>query len=330
MPEIREIENQIFEVNNTQEFNALSVEIFHFQYENNSVYQKFVDFLETDIEGIKHYSQIPFLPIELFKKHKILADGFPAEVVFSSSGTTGQQNSLHFVAKMDLYERSFSKGFGRAFGKTSDYIILSLLPSYLEQGNSSLVFMADKLMEMTGHPESNFYLHDYKKLSFLLEKLKNENRKVILLGVTYALLDLAEQYPVIFPDMLLVETGGMKGRRQEMIREELHEKLKKSFGVKKIYSEYGMTELLSQAWSVGEGIFKTPPWMKILIRDMNDPFSLLPEDRSGGINVIDFANLYSCSFIATSDLGKHFSKNTFSVIGRFDHSDVRGCNLMVE
>lgn len=330
MPEIKEIEKQIFEVNNSRDFNALSLKIFHFQYENTEVFRNFVDYLNVDVEEIKHYSEIPFLPIELFKKHKIVVDGLPAEEIFSSSGTTGQQNSRHFVAKTDLYNTSFTKGFELVFGKVDNYVIISLLPSYLEQGSSSLVYMAGKLMELTGQAESGFYLHDYKRLSLLLEKLRQEHKKVMLLGVTYALLDLAEQYPVNFHDMVLVETGGMKGRRQEMIREDLHKKLKKSFGVEKIFSEYGMTELLSQAWSIGDGVFETPPWMKILIRDVNDPFSLIPENRSGGINVIDLANLYSCSFIATSDLGKQFSNGNFSVLGRFDHSDVRGCNLMVE
>jgi phenylacetate-coenzyme A ligase PaaK-like adenylate-forming protein len=331
MPDLTAIEKQIFEVSSADGFNDLSLKIFHFQYRNNRVYRQFVDYLHSDIAQIEHYSQIPFLPIELFKKHQILADGFSVEAVFKSSGTTGSQNSSHYLAKTDLYIKSFTKGFEKFFGLPHDFVILALLPSYLEQGNSSLVYMAKKLIELSGAAESGFYLNEYEKLASLLTMLRNEGKKVMLLGVTYALLDLTEQFPIRFPELILVETGGMKGRREEMIREALHETLQQSFGVGQIFSEYGMTELLSQAWSKGEGIFETPPWMKVLIRDVNDPLSLLPEGKSGGINVIDLANLYSCSFIATSDLGKLLpgSNGQFTVLGRFDNSDVRGCNLMV-
>lgn len=331
MPDFTAIEKQIFEVNSPDGFNGLALIIFHFQYKKNPVYHKFVDFLRVDISQIGHYSQIPFLPIEFFKQHKILVDDFQAEEVFLSSGTTGAQNSKHYVAKADVYTKSFTKGFEQFFGQPNDFVILALLPSYLEQSGSSLVYMSQKLIDLSGSPESGFYLNDYEKLAEVLSILHKKKRKVILLGVTYALLDLAEQFPGNFPDLFLVETGGMKGRRQEMIREDLHEKLKKAFGIKHVYSEYGMTELLTQAWSKGEGIFETPPWMKVLIRDVNDPISLLPEGKSGGINIIDLANLYSCSFIATSDLGKIIpgKDGKFTVLGRFDNSDVRGCNLLV-
>ena len=336
MPKPGVIEKQIFRVNSPDEFNDLSLKIFHFQYEKNPVYRKFVDFLHLDVRRIEHYSQIPFLPIELFKRHQILVSGFQPEEVFTSSGTNGMQTSRHYVAKATLYAKSFSMGFERFFGQASDFVMLALLPSYLERGGSSLVFMAQKLIELSGRAESGFYLHEYEKLAVLLKKLRDEGKKVMLLGVTYALLDLAEQFPVSFPELYLVETGGMKGRRQEIIRDELHEILGEAFGTGQVYSEYGMTELLSQAWSKGQGIFETPPWMKVLIRDVNDPLSLLPHGKTGGINIIDLANLYSCSFISTGDLGKllppehRHSPGRFTVLGRFDNSDVRGCNLMVE
>ena len=331
MPEFTDIEKQIFAVNSADRFNDLSLRIFHFQYEKNPLYHKFVDCLHTDISQIKHHSQIPFLPIELFKQHKILAGGFPVEEVFLSSGTSGVQRSQHFVAKASVYKKSFTKGFEGFFGRAGNYVILALLPSYLEQGGSSLVYMTRELIALTGQEESGFYLNEYEKLAVVLTKLRDRKMKVILLGVTYALLDLAGQFPVNFPELILVETGGMKGRREEIVRESLHEILKQAFGIKQVYSEYGMTELLSQAWSKGEGIFETPPWMKVLIRDVNDPLSLLPKGKSGGINIIDLANLYSCSFIATSDLGKLLpgGNERFTVLGRFDNSDVRGCNLLV-
>jgi phenylacetate-coenzyme A ligase PaaK-like adenylate-forming protein len=331
MPEFTDIEKQIFAVNSADQFNDLSLKIFHFQYEKNRVYRRFVDYLHTDISQIEHFAQIPFLPIELFKQHKMLADGFAVEEIFTSSGTSGMQSSKHFVAKAALYAQSFTKGFERFFGPPREFVILALLPSYLEQGGSSLVFMARELIALSAQAESGFYLNEYEKLAAVLAKLREKKKKVILLGVTYALLDLAERFPVDFPELLLVETGGMKGRRKEIVREELHGILQKAFGVQQVHSEYGMTELLSQAWSKGEGVFGTPPWMKVLIRDVNDPLSLLPEGKSGGINVIDLANLYSCSFIATSDLGKLLpgSNGQFTVLGRFDNSDVRGCNLLV-
>ncbi|MCF6171925.1 MAG: acyltransferase [Bacteroidales bacterium] len=335
MPKTGQIEKQIFQLSSPAEFNGLSLKIFHFQYENNPVYRKFVDFLKPDLNRIRHFSQIPFLPIELFKKHRILSGGFQSEVVFTSSGTSSTQCSRHYVAKTALYTESFSRGFESFFGQPSGFVILALLPSYLERGGSSLVFMAQKLIESSRQAESGFYLHEYGKLADLLKKLRDKKKKVMLLGVTYALLDLAEQFPLSFPELYLVETGGMKGRRTEIIREELHETLAGSFGTSRVYSEYGMTELLSQAWSKGLGIFETPAWMKVLIRDMNDPLSLLPHGKTGGINIIDLANLYSCSFIATGDLGKLLPLKSgqpaeqFTVLGRFDNSDVRGCNLMV-
>ena len=329
MPEIKFSESRIINISGHDDFNEIALEIFHFQYKYNSVYKQFVDFLKIQVSHIKHYSQIPFLPVEFFKNHKVTSGEFKANVVFSSSGTTGMQTSKHFVKKIELYETSFLKTFELFFGSPTDYVILALLPSYLERTGSSLVYMADKLIRLSTKTESGFYLNELEDLRSLLLTLKKQNQKVLLLGVTYALLDLAEQFPIHFPKLILMETGGMKGNRQEVVRDELHSKLKDVFGVQEIYSEYGMTELLSQAYSTGEGIFKCPPWMKIVVRDVNDPFCNLPEGKIGGINIIDLANIYSCSFIATQDLGRKNADGTFEILGRFDNSDARGCNLLV-
>ncbi len=330
MPQFENLKKQIFKITSPDEFNALALRIFHYQYKNNSVYQKFADNLSVNVSGLNHYTQIPFLPVEFFKYHKVVSGKFEPEVVFTSSGTTGALNSRYFVKELSLYEDSFLRTFDLFFGKPEDYIILALLPSYLEHKGSSLVYMAEKLIVKSGHRESGFYLHDYEKLTTTLKRLQDESRKVILLGVTYALLDLAEKYPLKFPGLILMETGGMKGQRKEMVREELHETLKKAFQINMVYSEYGMTELFSQAYSKGYGKFHTPPWMKVVIRDTNDPLTLLPEGKSGGINIIDLANIHSCSFLATQDLGKINPDGSFEVLGRFDDSDVRGCNLMVQ
>jgi len=329
MPKSKLLENKIFNTKNHHDFNETAVEIFHFQYNNNSIYRQFVDFSNINTSNITHYSQIPFIPVEFFKNHKIITGNFTADAIFTSSGTTGMQTSKHYVADIQLYETSFILAFELFFGTINNFVILALLPSYLERTGSSLVYMANKLIKLSKNANSGFYLNEYDQLHKLLQKLKEKKQKVLLLGVTYALLDLAEKYPIDFPELILMETGGMKGKRKELIRDELHTKLMQAFGITSIYSEYGMTELLSQAYSKGNGIFSTPPWMKILIRDVNDPLTILPIGKSGGINVIDFANLYSCSFIATQDLGKIHPNNTFEILGRFDSSDVRGCNLMV-
>ena len=329
MPKIKSLKNKIFNIQGHDDFNEIAVEIFHFQYENNTVYKQFVDFLNINILEITHYSQIPFLPVELFKNHKIVSGDYNANEIFTSSGTTGVQTSKHYIADIELYEMSFLATFEMFFGAVNDYVILALLPSYLERTGSSLVYMANKLIDLSYFTESGFYLDEYEELSLLLQTLKKKKQKVLLLGVTYALLDLAEKYPIDYPELILMETGGMKGKRKEIIRNELHYKLKYAFGVSNIFSEYGMTELLSQAYSKGSGIFRTPPWMKILIRDVNDPLSLLPSGKTGGINIIDLVNVHSCSFIATQDLGKTNLNDSFEILGRFDSSDVRGCNLMV-
>ncbi len=329
MPKIKSLENKIFNIQGHDDFNEVALEIFHFQYENNIIYKQFVDLLNIRILEISHYSHIPFLPVEFFKTHNIVSGDYIADEIFTSSGTTGMQTSKHHIADIELYEISFIKAFEMFFGSVNDYVILALLPSYLERTGSSLVYMVNKLIGLSHFAESGFYLDEYEELSLLLQTLRKKKQKVLLLGVTYALLDLAEKYPIDFPELILMETGGMKGKRKELIRDELHYMLKSAFGVTRIYSEYGMTELLSQAYSKGEGIYSTPPWIKVLIRDVNDPLSLLPFGKTGGINVIDLANVYSCSFIATQDLGKTNPNDSFEILGRFDSSDVRGCNLMV-
>jgi phenylacetate-coenzyme A ligase PaaK-like adenylate-forming protein len=330
MLQAEDIEKQLFRIDSEAQFEETALEIFRFQFSNNSLYHQFVESLSIEIEQVDSITKIPFLPIEFFKSHIVETGRFHPEAVFSSSGTTGITTSKHYVKDLIIYQESMLAGFKRFFGKPSDYVILALLPSYLEREGSSLVYMSEKLIKMSKDRRSGFCLHDYEKLSHLLSVLKQKGQKTLLIGVTYALLDLAEQYPIHFPELILMETGGMKGKRKEMVREELHEQLKAAFGVAQVYSEYGMTELLSQAYSKGNGIFNTPPWMKVLIRDVNDPLSLLPDGKSGGINVIDLANLYSCSFIATQDLGKKISKDEFEILGRFDNSDVRGCNLLVQ
>lgn len=323
------IEKQIFSIKSEEDFNTKALEIFHFQYIQNSVYHQFVDGLGMNAAAVKNYREIPFLPIEFFKSHKVVSGDFEPEAVFQSSGTTGMTTSHHFVKSIRLYEQSILQGFNLFFGKPESYIFLALLPSYLERSGSSLVHMADLLIRLSNNENSGFYLRDYDKLAAILTRLKRQKKKVILLGVTYALLDMAEQFPLDFPGLILMETGGMKGKRREMVRKELHAILQSAFDVENIFSEYGMTELLSQAYSKGRGVFSTPPWMKVLIRDINDPLSLMPEGKSGGINVIDLANIHSCSFIATQDLGKLHMPEDFEVLGRFDNSDVRGCNLLV-
>lgn len=329
MPNLANIEKRIFSLDGPDDFNDLAIEIFHYQYENNKIYHDFVSHLNGKKPVLKHFSQLPFLPIEFFKTHKVVSGKFDADQVFTSSGTSGMQTSSHFVKTTSVYEKSFLQTFESFFGKPEEYVILALLPSYLEREGSSLIYMAEHLIQKSNFKESGFYLDEYQKLSKLLENLKKSKKKVILLGVTYALLDLAESFPIDFQELIVMETGGMKGRRKELLRQEVHAILQDAFSVTQIYSEYGMTELLSQAYSMGIGVFETPSWMKILIRDPNDPLTYLQKNKTGGINVIDLANLYSCSFIATQDLGKLNESGKFEVLGRFDSSDVRGCNLMV-
>lgn len=320
----------IFTLSTEPEFNRLALSVFRFQYQNNEVYRSFVNSLNVNIEAINQYSQIPFLPIEFFKTRGVICNGKKDEfIVFTSSSTTSQTPSRHIVSDISIYEQSFLEGFERVYGKPSDLVILALLPNYLERKGSSLVYMFDKLIKLSNNPTSGFFLEDHDKLIQTLQALKRSNTKTLLIGVTYALLDLAEKGISLNDDFIVMETGGMKGRREELLKEELHQILKQKLGVSTIHSEYGMTELLSQAYSKGEGIFECPPWMKILVREIDDPLSYVKENRTGGINVIDLANINSCSFIATQDLGRLKGNGQFEIMGRFDNSDVRGCNLMV-
>ena len=319
----------IFNIATTEEFESATMETFQFQYQNNEVYRLFCDYLEKSPNIISKIEDIPFLPISFFKTHPIISGIGQAETVFTSSGTTGSQTSKHQVLDLNLYEESFLKGFELFYGDISDYCILALLPSYLERNGSSLIYMVDRLIKESKHEASGFYLKDLTSLVSNLSFLEKKGQKTLLIGVSFALLDLVKEYGLSLEHTIVMETGGMKGRRKELIREELHDILTKGFGVGQIHSEYGMTELLSQAYSSGQGIFKTPPWMKILIRDTEDPLSYQTIRKTGGINVIDLANRNSCSFIATQDLGKLHSDGSFEILGRFDHSDVRGCNLMV-
>jgi phenylacetate-coenzyme A ligase PaaK-like adenylate-forming protein len=293
------------------------------------VYREFCDLLKTDVQEVKSLEQIPFLPIQFFKTHNVVSNSDPIQETFTSSGTTGSITSKHLVTDISLYETSYQNGFSQFYGTLENYVILALLPSYLEREGSSLVYMVNDMIALSKHQDSGFYLNHQNELIDKLKALDQSGQNVILIGVTYALLDLIESHPLELKNTFIMETGGMKGRRKEMIREELHEQLCKGFGVTVIHSEYGMTELLSQAYSLGNGVFECPSWMHVLIRDTEDALTYLPQGKTGGINVIDLANINSCSFIATQDLGKKNPNNSFEVLGRFDHSDIRGCNLMV-
>jgi len=339
--------NKIFSVKRDN-FERLSLEIFHFQYWNNEIYKAFTDTLKINVDDVKLVSQIPFLPIGLFKSHKVKTTEFEPHVVFESSGTTHSGNSHHFLKDMELYRQSFLKGFELHYGSPRDWCIIALLPSYLERKHSSLVFMIDDLIRQTGHSQSGFYLNQYERLYNMLRLLEVQNQKTLFVGVSFALLDFAEQYSLPLKHTIIMETGGMKGRKEEMVREELHRVLKDRFEVDAIHSEYGMTEMLSQAYSKKDGIFQPPPWMRVFIRDEEDPLDVTDAttnsgqgkihglatndsgltSKTGAINIIDLANVYSCSFIGTDDAGKLFANGSFEVLGRIDDSDIRGCSLM--
>lgn len=334
MPEFKMINSEkIFTINSPGEFERMALEIFRFQALHNPVYEKFLELIKCKPEGVTSNSQIPFLPIEFFKTHDILAvkprTSNLKQITFTSSGTSGQEVSKHIVTDISVYEKSFRRGFELFYGPAKDYCMLALLPSYLEREGSSLVYMMDALIKESGHPQSGFYLHNHDELLKVLTELKAKAQKTILIGVTYALLDFAETHAINFPELIVMETGGMKGKREEMIRADVHAQLKKGFGVSRIHSEYGMTELLSQAYSSGEGIFQTPPWMKILIHQQHDLFTEAGEGQTGVISVIDLANIYSCSFISTQDVGRKYANGSFEVLGRTDFSDMRGCNLLI-
>ena len=323
------IEDEIFRIENEEQFEKLSFEIFRVQAENNPVYKKFIELQKINVNEVNSILKIPFLPIEFFKTHTVTVGEFIPEKIFRSSGTTGQQNSQHFVKDISLYGNSFMEGFKYFFGSPEDFTFLALLPSYLERNDSSLVYMMQQLISQSSDKRSGFYLDSNAELIQTIDALNNEKKKHILIGVTFALLDFPFEKGKDYSHTIIMETGGMKGRRKEMIREYVHQLLKEASGVTVIHSEYGMTELLSQAYSKGDGKFLTPPWMKVLIREANDPKEMLAPNQSGAVNIIDLANLYSCSFIATDDLGKLNGDGSFSVSGRMDNSDMRGCNLMV-
>ncbi|MCK5538214.1 MAG: acyltransferase [Bacteroidales bacterium] len=330
--DIEKVESSLFRKHSKSEFEALALAIFNYQYHNNKVYNEYCKLIGRTVQNVKTLDSIPFLPIEFFKTHKITATTEIEDTVFLSSGTSGMTRSKHFVKDVSLYRNSFLQAFELFYGDIKDYTVLALLPGYLERNGSSLIFMVQELINKSEQEESGFFLHNHEELYNLLIYLKRVKRKVLLIGVSHALLDFADEYEyrLNFNQTIVMETGGMKGRRKELLRVELHSILCKSFGVKHIHSEYGMTELLSQAYSTGDMYFTTPPWMKVKIRDTYDPFSYLSYGITGGINVIDLANLYSCSFIETKDLGKMLESNKFEVLGRFDNSDIRGCNLMIE
>jgi len=323
----------IFTISTSEEFETIALQTFQYQYKNVKVYREFCDLLKVIPSEIIKTEDIPFLPIQFFKSHQVLAKNLSSETIFTSSGTTGNITSKHYVSDLHLYRKSFTEGFKQFFGGLKNITILALLPSYLEREGSSLVYMVDDLIKQTNNLNSGFYLNNTSELIEKLAYLENtipsdSENKTILLGVSYALLDLMETKQFQLKNTIIMETGGMKGRRKEMIKEELHQILKQGFGVSEIYSEYGMTELLSQAYSKGNGVFTCPPWMKILTRDTEDARTLI-KNKTGGINVIDLANQHSCSFIATQDLGKTHPNNSFEILGRFDDSDIRGCNLMI-
>ncbi|MHA3786956.1 LuxE/PaaK family acyltransferase [Flavobacterium hauense] len=319
----------IFAIGSKKEFEKITLKVFRHQYDNNTVYRDFCSFLKKDKQNVKSVQEIPFLPIQFFKSHDVVSSTDPVQETFTSSGTTGMVTSRHLVTDLNYYEQSFRLAFSQFYGNIEDYAVLALLPSYLEREGSSLIYMVEDLIEGSNNSHSGFYLHNYDELITKLTALDKAGQNVLLIGVTYALLDLVEKQSFDLKNTIIMETGGMKGRRKEMIREELHDVLCKGFGVSKIHSEYGMTELLSQAYSLGDGIFECPPWMDILIRDTEDALSYVDSGKTGGINVIDLANINSCSFIATQDLGKKYPNQSFEVLGRFDNSDIRGCNLMV-
>ncbi len=328
---LRTDEEGIFGLRDATEFEQKALELFREQAQEVPVYKTFIKHLGVSPERVSSLEDIPFLPVSFFKTHRVLREGLKAERIFRSSGTSeAEERAEHHVADIELYDRAWSEAFQRIYGHPSSYRILALLPSYGERKDASLIHMVQGLMGTSGHPENGFFLDDLEGLAQKLQDLDEQGIATLLIGVSFALLDLAEQHPMELEHCIIMETGGMKGRRREMVRQELHQRLKDAFGVERVHSEYGMTELLSQAYSQGEGIFYPPPWMKVLVREIQDPFKILPHGRSGAINVVDLANRDSCAFLALDDLGRTHPDGSFEVLGRIDGSDVRGCNLLVE
>lgn len=316
---------RIFSISSPEQFNAMALEVFRFQAEHCAVYAEYLRLIGVDPASITRIEDIPMLPIGLFKSHDIYSAATPPQIVFTSSATTGMSFSRHLVADTSIYERDFTEGFRLFYGDIKQWSVYGLLPNYLERTGSSLVYMVNSLIRQAG--SGGFYLHNYEKL---LSDMAADSRPKILIGVTYALLELAEKYAPKLDNTVVMETGGMKGRRKEMSKEELHGLLCSAFGVERIHSEYGMAELLSQGYSTGEGLFASPPWMRVIVRDINDPFTHLEAGRRGAIDIIDLGNIYSCSFIATEDVGIAYADNTFRIEGRITDADIRGCNLLVQ
>ncbi len=320
---------RIFNIKSREEFISLAVETFRYQSIHCEPYKRYLSFLGKDLSSVESIEEIPFFPIQFFKSENVISDEVVAKKVFTSSATTGMTPSRHPVADLGLYEKSFSEGFRIQYGNPSEYAILALLPSYLERDGSSLVYMTEELMKQSANRFNGYYLYNHDDLYGMLCKLKELGQKTILIGVSFALLDFVAKWKIDFPSLIVIETGGMKGRGEELSREELHARLKDGFGVGEIHSEYGMAELLSQAWSKGEGLFFTPPWMDVIIRDLNNPFRILPFGKKGGINIIDLANIHSCSFIETEDMGIKEAGDGFKISGRIKNSELRGCNLLL-
>lgn len=324
------LKDTIFNIATHADFNNAALQVFKWQAERNKIYNAYLNALNTDVSAIKNWREIPFLPIDFFKTEKVVTGNFEPQQQFTSSGTTGQTPSSHYVADVKLYEESFMRAFTQVYGAPENKVILALLPAYLERTGSSLVYMANALIKKSTHPASGFYLNNLEELYATLQQLAKNKTPTILLGVSFALLDLAEMMPAnfTFSTLTVMETGGMKGRKKEIIRTDLHSILKSAFKVEAIHSEYGMTELLSQAYATANGLFKTPPWMRVVARDTTDPLTLVDNEVTGGLNIIDLANVHSCAFIATQDLGRVYANQTFEVLGRFDTAEIRGCNLM--
>lgn len=323
-------ENIPFDIASDEAFFREALKAFHYQYDHDNVYKLWVDLLKVDASQIQRLDQIPFLPIEFFKTMNVVSNPITGKTVrFTSSSTTSQHPATHFVNDIALYEESFRRGFQHFYGDIKEYCFLALLPNYLQRKGSSLVYMCQHLIADSGHPLSGFFLDNIPELLRVIEQLKSSGQKTILMGVSYALLDLCAMGLQLSDQFVVMETGGMKGTRKEMLKEELHQTLQQGFGVSTIHSEYGMTELLSQAYSKGKGLFEAPPWMRFLIREVDDPMKIRTDYKTGGINVIDLANINSCCFIATKDLGKLNTQGQLELMGRYDNSDVRGCNLMM-
>jgi len=331
IPKPNEWAQKVFGIDNDEAFSRIALELYHFQFYNNEIYRRFCELTGGTPPNVNALDQIPFLPISFFRTHRITTGEFIPELQFSSSGTTGAETSTHFVRDAALYRESYLKGFEWFFGDPRQYCILGLLPSYLERKDASLVYMVDGLIQASGHPQSGYYLYNFDELANTIGKLETEGQPTLLFGVTFALSDFCKQFSLQLRHTKVLETGGMKGRKKERTREDLYTELKSGLGVTSIYSEYGMTEMLSQAYSI-DGSFQSPPWLKLLLRDETDPRSMLTPSAgrvTGAINVIDLANIYSCAFLATDDLGRQAEDGSFEVLGRLDHATIRGCSQLV-